>query len=440
MTDRRRAAPAEAPRRETGRESPKVSRRDFVALTAAAGGALAAPALAQARARIVIVGGGAGGVTAAKYLAASPSVDVTLITASDRYTTCFFSNMYLAGLWSLRSLTYRYDSLAARGVRLLRDEAQSVDRERRTVGLRASGALSYDRLILAPGIAMRNDAIRGYDAEARIAMPHSYQAGFQTYLLRQRMREMRQGGVFVIAAPQGPYRAGTAPYERASLIAHYLKGANPTAKVLIIDAKDGFGLQERFQAQWAASYGAMIEWIPASSTGGGIASVDAGAMSISTGDGATLAADAACIIPPQRAGEIVFAAGLAAPDGWAPVSAEDMRSLEDPNIYVIGDSAKATPMPKSAYSANSQAHRCAFALRAELDGIRLLPARYRAVAWAYIEPLKALRVGATYESSGGAFEKSSGFATPADEPPETLRSSALEGISWYAGVTADMFS
>lgn len=423
-------------------QSPRsgLTRRGFALGAAAATATLSAPALAQSRPRVVIVGGGPGGVTAAKYLSASPNLDVTLITAADRYTTCFFSNMYLVGLWSLRSLTYRYDTLARRGVRLIRDVAVGVDRARREVQLQASGAIPYDRLVLAPGIAFRSDAVAGYDAAAQTAMPHSYQAGFQTYLLRKRVREMRAGGVFALAAPSGPYRAGTAPYERVSMIAHYFKNANPSAKILILDAKDSFGLQEGFLRHWSESYGDRIEWVSAAANGGGVASVDAAAMTLTTGGGDRIQADAACVIPPQRAGDIIFAAELAAADGWAPVNAEDMRSIYDSSVFVIGDAANAAPMPKSAYTANSHAHRCAFAIRAEFGELPLLPARYRAVAWAYVDPLMAMRTGATYHVEERAFKKVSGFASTPEESEKDLRASALEGISWYAGVTADMFA
>ncbi len=438
--ERAESTPPGATDRPSG--ASRLTRRGFVALSSIATASLTAPAIAQARARIVVVGGGPAGATTARYLKrADPSLDVTLLGSADQYTTCFFSNMYLAGFWSLRALTFGYRSLADRyGVRFMRDIALGVDREQRRVILRNGDPLPYDRLVLAPGVSFRADAIEGYDLAAETAMPHSYHAGFQTYLLRRRLTEMRRGGVFVIAVPQGPYRAGTAPYERASMIAHLFTRINPRARIIIIDAKDDFGLRDRFLRLWSELYGDMIRWLPAAETGGGVVAVDAAEMTVTIGDGSRIQVDAACVIPPQRAADIVAASGLVDETGWAPVDAETLRSRIDPNVFVLGDSAAASPMPKSAFSANSHAHRCAAVIRAELGGLDLLPARYRAVAWAYVSPIAAIKSGASYRVADGAFERVAGFATPPEQRLDDLRGSALEGVSWYAGVTADIFS
>ena len=420
-----------------------VGRRRFGALTLASlGAALAAPAIAQAKARVVVVGGGSGGAAAARHLAKdAQGVQVTLVNERPTYTSGAFANLYLAGYRSLRSLTHRYDLLASRyGVRPLVERATAVDRERREVRLGGGGALPYDRLILAPGVGLLSEQIEGYDASAQTAMPHGYLGGYQSYLLRKRLRAMRPGGVFLIAAPLDPYRCPPAPYERASMAALYFSRVNPTAKILILDAKDGFVQQNLFQEGWARDYPGMIEWTPASLSGGGIVKVDAGEMTATTGVGEAIKVDVASIIPPQRAGEIAVQAGLTDRDGWAPVDGADMRSLIDARIFVLGDAARAGDMPKSAFSANSQAHRAALAVQADLREAELSPASYRNTLWSFIGRQNVVKAGADYRAEAGAIREFSRFASASGESAATRLDNALEANAWYAAMTADAFA
>ena len=206
-------------------------------------------ARSQVAARVVVIGGGVGGATVAKYLAASATmIEVTLIEPKLRYTTCFFSNLYLAGLRSLESLTHGYETLAQRyGVNVVHDSVTAIDPVGKTVALEGGAKLPYDRVVLAPGIAFKFGTIEGYDETATQIMPHAWTAGPQTKLLRQQLESMEDGGVFVLVAPPDPFRCPPGPYERASLIAYYFKQYKPRAKILILDAKDSFFQQNVFQ-------------------------------------------------------------------------------------------------------------------------------------------------------------------------------------------------
>lgn len=424
-----------------GRRPTNWSRRRALGASAAAGAALCAPALAQARARVVVVGGGAGGATTARYVAKeSDRLEVTLINPDPLYTSCFFSNLYLAGLRSLNSLTHDLSGLSERyGVRLRLGRALSVDRDQKLVRLEDGGLAPYDRLVLSPGVSFRLDWIEGYDAAAENSMPHAYTGGRQVYALRQRLTEMRPGGVVLIAPPQNPYRCPPGPYERASMIANLLRRINPTAKVLIVDAKDAFAKQELFQEAWRAAYGDMVEWLPAADTAGGLARVDTRALEAETGIGQRIKADVANVIPPQRAADLVREAGLTASDGWAPIDGRTMRSRIDPNIFILGDSCNASPMPKSGFSANSQAHVAARAVRADLEGERIFPAKFRNTCWSFLDHQNVVKIGAIYEARENDIARVAGFVSQTEDTPDIRLENTLEANAWYAAMTGDMY-
>ena len=274
----------------------------------------------QARARVVVVGGGVGGATVAKYLAMSAvTLDVTLVEPKERYTTCFFSNFYLAGLRSLESLSHGYETLAKQyGIKVIHDTVTTIDPVAKTVALQGGGKLSYDRAVVAPGIAFKFDAIEGYDETATQVLPHAWNAGPQTKLLRQQLESMEDGRVFVIAAPPDPFRCPPGPYERACLVAYYFKQFKPRAKIIILDAKDTFFEQDLFQDAWNRHYSGMIEWLPGQFTGG-VKSIDVKARVIETAGGETFKVSVANIIPPQIAGELAQRVALADQSGWCPI-------------------------------------------------------------------------------------------------------------------------
>ncbi len=326
---------------------------------------LAAPSMAQARPKIVVVGGGFGGATCARALhIADPGFDVTLVEPNPVFTACPFSNAVIAGLRDIEAQRFGFDAVRAEGIAVAQDQAIAVDSQARRVTLRGGSVLDYDRLVLAPGIAIRWDALPGYDEAAAAVMPHAWLAGEQTLLLRRQLEAMADGGTVVISAPANPFRCPPGPYERASLIAHYLKQAKPRSKLIVLDAKDGFSKQRLFQAAWQQLYPGLLEWVSLSN-GGKVSSVDAKTRTVVT-DFASYKADVVNIIPPQRAGTVAGAAGAADRTGWCPIDPVSFESRLLPNIHVIGDAAIAGAMPKSAFAANAQAKVCASAVAALL--------------------------------------------------------------------------
>lgn len=417
------------------------TRRQFGALAGASSLSLLSPHVArsQAAARVVVIGGGVGGATVAKYLAASEdAIHVTLVEPKRRYTTCFFSNLYLAGLRSLESLTHGYETLARRyAITVIRDAAIAIDPVARTVGLANGAELSYDRLVLAPGISLKFDAIEGYDEAASEAMPHAWTAGPQSVLLRRQLESMEDGGVFLIVAPPDPFRCPPGPYERASLVAYYFKQFKPRAKILILDAKDSFSGQSLFQDAWNRRYPGMIEWLPAQFIGR-IAAVDVRSRSVRTAaDNFTAAV--ANIIPPQRAGALAQRAGLADASGWCPVDPVTFESKLQGGIHLVGDAIGGGDMPKSAFSANSQAKACAFAVAASLTGSARPPPHLFNTCFTFLAPDDAWSNAISYEPVGPAIKTARAFVSKVEETAETRRAAARAATGWYAAFTHDLF-
>jgi len=418
-----------------------LNRRIFLSTGAAVAATLAAPqAFAQgaARPRVVVIGGGAGGATAARYIAkdSNGDVDVTLIEPARHYYTCFFSNLYLGGFKQMDELGHSYGTLAVGGVNVVHDWATGVDRDAKTVALAGGGSVPYDKLILSPGIDFVEGAVPGWDLAAQNAMPHAYKGGSQTELLKAQIMAMPQGGTFAMVAPPDPYRCPPGPYERISMVAHYLKANNPTAKIIVADPKATYSKQSLFEEGWNNHYSGMIDWI-GQDFGGDNVSVDPAAMTV-TIDGTVTPVDACNVIPAMKAGRIAEQAGLTE-GNWAPVNAADMSSKADPDIHVLGDSAQQGDMPKSAYSANSQAKVCANAVRGALTGSRVFPAKFSNTCWSLIDTNDGVKVGATYEATEEKIAKVDGFISQTGETPELRKTTYEESEGWYAGITADMF-
>ena len=418
-----------------------MNRRVFLGTTAAASAALAAPMVladGHAKPRVVVIGGGAGGATAARYIAkdSKGAIDVTLIEPTRTYYTCFFSNLYLGGFKQIEDIGHSYGGLAAGGVNVVHDWAVGVDRDTRTVTLAGGGGLGYDKLILSPGIDFVDMSVPGWDVSAQNAMPHAYKAGSQTELLKAQLMAMPEGGTFAMVAPPNPYRCPPGPYERVSMVAHYLKANNPTAKILIADPKPKFSKMALFQEGWANHYEGMIDWI-GEDFGGGNVSVDPDAMML-TIDGEETKVDVCNVIPAMKAGRIADIAGVT--DGnWAPVNAADMSSKADPDVYVLGDASQQGDMPKSGFSANSQAKVCANAVRGALTGSKVFPAKFSNTCWSLIETNDGVKVGATYEATSEKIAKVDGFISETGESAALRKATYEESEGWYAGITADMF-
>src|SRR3984957_17100181 len=298
----------------------QVTRRHVVAGVAASAASLAfaCPSLAQSAARIVVIGGGFGGASCARALKRIDSkLQVTLVEPNRTFTACPFSNEVIAGLRNIEAQQFTYDRIAAEGVTVVSQAATGIDPQTRIVSLADGSSLSYDRLVLAPGIDLKFDALPGYDEAAATKMPHAWKAGEQTLLLRRQLEAMDDGGLVVLAVPASPSRCPPAPYERASLIAHYLKSRKPRSKVLILDAKDTIPQQKLFENAWKELYGGMIERV-ALSQGGRVTSVDPATNKIVTEFGDYTAA-VANVIPPQKAGRIAEIAGASDKTGWCPI-------------------------------------------------------------------------------------------------------------------------
>ncbi len=414
-----------------------LNRRTFLG-TAAAAASLSAPMVrAMGKPRVVVVGGGAGGATAARYIAkdSKGAIDVTLIEPTRTYYTCFFSNLYLGGFKEIGDIGHTYGGLAAGGVNVVHDWAVGVDRDAKTVSLAGGATLPYDKLILSPGIDFVDGAVEGWDVSAQNKMPHAYKAGSQSELLKAQLAAMPEGGVFAMVAPPNPYRCPPGPYERVSMVAHFLKQNNPTAKIIVADPKPKFSKMALFQEGWSNHYEGMVDWI-GDDFGGGNVSVDPDAMTV-TIDGEVTKVDVCNVIPAMKAGRIAELAGVT--DGnWAPVNAADMSTKADADVYVLGDASQQGDMPKSGFSANSQAKVCANAVRGALTGSKVFPAKFSNTCWSLIAPNDGVKVGATYEATPEKIAKVDGFISQTGENADVRKATYVESEGWYTGITNDM--
>jgi sulfide dehydrogenase [flavocytochrome c] flavoprotein subunit len=401
---------------------------------------LAAPTVyAQARPRVVVIGGGAGGATAARYLAkdADGALDVVLVEPTRSYYTCFFSNLYIGGFQSYDSLGHSYDKLATEyGINVVHDYATGVDRDAKTVTLASGGVLPYDRLVLSPGIDFIDGSVPGWSVATQNIMPHAYKGGSQTQLLLAQLKAMPEGGTFAMVAPPNPYRCPPGPYERISMVAHHLKTNNPTAKILILDPKDKYSKQALFEEGWNTHYPGMITRI-GPDMGGSAIEVRADTMEVIV-DGEAEKVDVCNVIPGQRAGNIATIAGVTDAN-WAPVHPDSMLSKMDENIYVLGDATNQGDMPKSAFSANSQAKVAANHIRGALTGSRVFPAKYSNTCWSLIAPEDGVKVGASYEPTAEKIASVESFISQTGEDAALRKTTYQESLGWYAGITADMF-
>jgi sulfide dehydrogenase [flavocytochrome c] flavoprotein chain len=419
----------------------KASRREFLKLGVAASTTLLPlPALAQGAApRVVVVGGGFAGASCARALRqADGRIAVTLVEANATFTACPFSNAVIGGLRELSAQQFTYDRVAADGIIVARATATTVDAQ--SVTLADGARLPYDRLVLAPGIDIRWDALPGYDEAAAAQMPHAWRAGEQTLLLRRQLEAMDDGGLVVISAPANPFRCPPGPYERASLIAHYLKTKKPKSKLMILDAKDAFSKQRLFQAAWAELYPGLLEWVPLSK-GGAVTSVDAATRTLMT-DFGRHQAKVANVIPPQKAGRIADVAGVADGTGWCPIDPVTFESKLQPRIHVIGDAAIAGAMPKSAFAANSQAKTCAAAVALLLTGGAPSSPKLINTCYSLVAPDYGISVAGVYQPSASgqlAEVPGSGGVSPAGAPRATRAAEALLAEAWFRTITDETF-
>jgi NADPH-dependent 2,4-dienoyl-CoA reductase/sulfur reductase-like enzyme len=418
----------------------RTSRRQFLQASAAAA-LFPMPALAQgAGPRVVVIGGGFAGASAARFVKqANPAIIVTLVEPNPTFTACPFSNGVIAGLRPLSAQQFGYQKLGDAGITLAMQAATGVDAQAKSVRLSGGSTLPYDRLVMAPGIDLRWDGLPGYDERAADIMPHAWKAGEQTLLLRSQLESMEDGGTVVISAPANPFRCPPGPYERASLIAHYLKTRKPKSKVIILDAKDAFSKQRLFQNAWAALYPDHLEWVSLSK-GGKVNSVDATTKTLKT-DFNDHKADVANVIPPQRAAAIAQAAGVADRSGWCPVDPVSFESKLVPNIHVIGDAAIMGAMPKSAFSANAQAKVCAAAVAAVLKGDKPAEPRLINTCYSLVAPDYGITVAGVYKPTDGVLAdiQGAGGVSPIEAPKSNRELEAQFAEGWFKTITGEVF-
>lgn len=400
--------------------------------------ALPCPAIAQAAARVVVIGGGFGGASCARALRKlDAKLQVTLIEPSRIFTACPFSNEVIAGLRELPALQFTYNGIVGEGVTLIVQAATKIDPQARKVGLADGGSVDYDRLVLAPGIDLRFDALPGYGEEAALNMPHAWKAGEQTILLRKQIEAMEDGGTVVLAVPAAPLRCPPAPYERASLIAHYLKSRKPRSKILILDAKDGFSQQRLFETAWKELYPSMIERI-ALSQGGRVTSVDAATNTIVT-DFGNYTAQVASVIPPQKAGRIAEIAGAADNTGWCPIDPMSFASKLVPDIHVIGDAAISGGISKSASAAQAQGKACAAAVVNLLAGKAPETPRLTSACYNTVAPGYTFSLSGVYQPRDGQFAEVESVTSPVNAPREVRAREAEAAENWFKTITVDAF-
>lgn len=402
----------------------------------AAAGSLGVAGRAQAAApRVVVVGGGFAGATVAKYVRLwNPQIQVTLIEPNPSHVSCILSNLVMTGATGMSTITLRYDALRTKyGVNLVADRAAGIDTVNRVVTTANGSRLPYDKLVLAPGIDF--DPIPGLDSAV---LPHAWQAGPQTLALKAQLDSVPAGGTFVMSIPKAPYRCPPGPYERACLLADSLLRRRRAGKVIVLDANsDVVAEPHTFHTAFQTTYAGVIDYRPSSE----VLAVDWAARKIVT-NWETIAFDAANVIPPQRAGKLVAAAGLLGSDPatrWAPVNPLSYESKLVPNVHVIGDS-QGTGQPKSGHMANAQAKVCADALVRYFAGEQPDPAPMTSSAC--YSPITATT--ASWLTVVFAYDPVTGLMKPVPntlaEAPAPTKGHYEDMFGWARNLFADSFS
>lgn len=398
---------------------------------------LAMPRLARgASPKVVVIGGGFGGGTAAKYVKKFlPQAEVTLVERDRQFVTCPFSNLVIGGLVKMEQITHGYDKIAKRGVKVVHDEAVGVDPASRRVTLKGGAVLDYDRLVLAPGIDLNYEGLPGYSEAAAEIMPHAWKAGPQTLLLKKQLEAMNDGGTVIIVAPANPFRCPPGPYERAGMIAWYLKKNKPKSKILIFDPKEKFSKQALFFESYETLYPGMIQWI-GGKQGGKVERVDPAAMTVEAGFGEEKG-DVINVIPPQRAGKIAQIAGVADEKGWCPIKPLSMESTMVAGIHVVGDACIAGAMPKSGTAANSQARNAAAAIAAALEGKPAPEPSFANTCYSVVADGYGFSVTGIYGVTPEGIKEIAGGVSKLKAPAKDRDLEAAYASDWYRGIVHD---
>ncbi|MGH8674983.1 MAG: NAD(P)/FAD-dependent oxidoreductase [Burkholderiales bacterium] len=375
-----------------------MKRRDFLKLGGAAAALSAVGCATTApKGRAVVIGGGFGGATAAKYIRSwDPAIEVVLVERESAFVSCPISNLVLAGYSTMQEIGHAYDGLRRHGVQVVQDEAVAVDAAKRTVRLARGGDLAYDRLVVSPGIDFTFGEVAGYEAAmATGRVLHAWKAGAQTVALRRQLEQMKDGGVYVLSIPVAPYRCPPGPYERASMVAAYFKEAKPRSKVLILDANpDVTSKAGLFKAAWKDLYGPIIEYRGNSKAVG----VDAKSMSVRL-EVEDVKGDVLNVVPPHGAGDIARKAGLVTTNNrWCDVDWRTMESKAVKGVHVLGDATLSAPaMPKSGSMANNHAKIAAAAIVELLNGRAPAPVQIINTCYSFVSQKEAIRVSSVHQ-------------------------------------------
>jgi sulfide dehydrogenase [flavocytochrome c] flavoprotein chain len=428
-----------------------IDRRAFLKSLAAVGASslIVVPvrSWAKTKARVVVIGGGFGGGTAAKYIRMmDPGIDVTLIEKNRQYVSCPLSNEVIAGERDIASLTFGYEGMAKRGVKVVHDVVTAVDPGKKTVSTQGGKTYGYDALVMSPGVEFQYESIEGCSKAMVETVPHAYKAGEQTLLLQKQVAAMQDGQVCIITVPPKPFRCPPGPYERAALIAWHLKTHGKTkSKVIILDSNDSFSKKPLFLQGWAQYYGDMIKWVPGAEDGK-VTRVDVMTKTAHTGFGEHKA-DVLNVIPPHYAGKLATDVGLTNDKGWCPVDPMSMESSMQKGIYVVGDACIAGDlpvydMPKSAHAASSQAKAAAAAIVARANGQPLPVPYYTNTCYSLVTPEHGFSVVHIYKMEDGkcVYVKEAGGISPVDAPAMTRKLEAEYALGWLKNITADVFS
>ena len=395
--------------------------------------------------RVVVIGGGSGGATAARYLRmADPTIEVILIEANATHHTCLMSNEVITGRRDINTLRFNYVNLGRLGIKLIHDKVIAIDPDARQIRTQDGTQLQYDRCILSPGIDFRWEQITGYNAQIAETFPHAWKSGTQITTLQQQLQAMRDGDTCLIAVPAAPYRCPTAPYERASLMAHYLQQHKPKSKVVILDANPTFPNQKAFVHAWETLYHfagkrSLIE--RQSGREAAVTELDVANRTLLTASGTRIKADLINIIPPQQAGEVAITSGLADESGWCPIDLLTFESRLQSNIHIIGDAAITNGMSKLGASANAQGKVCAAAVAALLNGQPPTARPLIETSYAIIGQEFGISATAVFKSSedGSKLDRLSGGASAAKTAKWQHQREYYNAHSWYNNITRDIF-
>jgi sulfide dehydrogenase [flavocytochrome c] flavoprotein chain len=423
-----------------------INRRNFnkilvssIALSFTACSSITDVSLPKNQKRVVIVGGGFGGATAAKYLRKfSPDTEVILIEENENYYTCPFGNTVIAGINDIEYIKHNYKTLENKyKIKVIHEKVKKVDGTINSVILENGQIIPYTKAIVAPGIDFKYE--KGYVEGSENYAPHAYKAGAQTSLLKEQLQNMKDGGTYVMVSPEEPFRCPPGPYERVSLVAYYLKKNKPNCKIIILDQKNKFSKQGLFTQGWEKLYGDMIEWRSAE-FGGKVLSVDAKNRTIQTEDG-EIKADVLNYIPNQKAAKLAFDSGLTQNE-WCPINTKTFESKLVKDVYVIGDAASASKMPKSGFSANSQGKIVALQISRKLKNLPVInPPKLANTCYSLLSPTYGISVAAVYESHDDEIIsiKDAGGLSPMNGDESFRMQEAEYAVAWYKNQMADIF-